>query len=185
VDTKPGAAGKPLPLIRVRCVDESGDDVPTGKVGEIAVQGPVVFAGYWNDPDATDYTFRHGWHHTGDLGKFDAEGFLYYAGRKPEKELIKSGGENVYPAEVEQVLIDLPEVAAACVIGIPDAKWGEAVKAVIELSPGMTMTADQVSTAVAERIASYKKPRYVEFVEALPRGADGEIDRQAIKAAHG
>jgi len=185
VDAKPGATGKPLPLVRVRCVDESGDDVPTGETGEIAVQGPVVFAGYWNDPDATAYTFRHGWHHTGDLGKFDAEGYLYYAGRKPEKELIKSGGENVYPAEVEQVLQDLSEVAGACVIGVPDARWGEAVKAVIELAPGKTLTADQVSAAVAERIASYKKPRYVEFVEALPRAADGQVDRQAVKATHG
>jgi len=185
VDATPGATGKPLPLIRVRCVGETGSDVPAGEVGEIAVQGPVVFAGYWNDPDATAYTFRHGWHHTGDLGKFDAEGFLYYAGRKPEKELIKSGGENVYPAEVEQVLQDLPEVAAACVIGVPDARWGEAVKAVIELAQGKTMTSDQVSAAVAERIASYKKPRYVEFVDALPRTSDGMIDREAVKTSHG
>jgi acyl-CoA synthetase (AMP-forming)/AMP-acid ligase II len=185
VDTKPGTTGRPLPLIRVRCVDETGSDVPAGEVGEIAVQGPVVFTGYWNDPDATAYTFRYGWHHTGDLGKFDVEGFLYYAGRKPEKELIKSGGENVYPAEVEQVLLELPEVAAVCVIGVPDAKWGEAVKAVIVLSPGKTMNADQVSAAVAERIASYKKPRYVEFVDALPHAADGKIDREAVKASHG
>jgi len=185
VDIKPGATGKPLPLIRVRCVDETGSDVPVGEVGEIAVQGPVVFTGYWNDLDATTYTFRRGWHHTGDLGKFDAEGFLYYAGRRPEKELIKSGGENVYPAEVEQVLLDLPEVAAVCVIGIPDAKWGEAVKAIIELSPGMTMTADQASAAVAEQIASYKKPRYVEFVDALPHTSDGSVDREAVKGTYG
>ncbi|MEJ2510697.1 MAG: AMP-binding protein [Anaerolineales bacterium] len=185
VDTKPGSVGKPLPLIRVRCVDELGKDVPAGEVGEIAVRGPVVFAGYWNDPDATAYTFRHGWHHTGDLGKFDDEGFLYYAGRKPEKELIKSGGENVYPAEVEQVLNDLPEVAAACVIGVPDEKWGEAVKAVIELTPGTSITAEQVRDAVAERIASYKKPRYMDFVDSLPRTADGKIDREAVKSTHG
>lgn len=108
VDTKPGATGKSLPMVRLRCVDESGDDVPIGEVGEIAVQSPIVFAGYWNDPDATNYTFRNGWHHTGDLGKLDEEGYLYYAGRMPEKDLIKSGGENVYPAEVEHVLQDLP-----------------------------------------------------------------------------
>jgi len=185
VDTKPGSAGRPLPLTRIRCVDETGSDVPVGEVGEIAVQGPIVFGGYWNDPDATAYTFRQGWHHTGDLGKFDAEGFIYYAGRKPEKELIKSGGENVYPAEVEHALLDLPEVASACVIGVPDPKWGEAVKAVIELAPGKTMTADQVSAAVAERIASFKKPRYVDFVDSLPRTSDGSIDRVAVKAAHG
>jgi long-chain acyl-CoA synthetase len=185
VDTKPGATGKPLPMVRLRCVDESGNEVPTGEVGEIAVQGPCVFAGYWNDPDATNYTFRRGWHHSGDLGKFDAEGYLYYAGRKPEKDLIKSGGENVYPAEVEHVLQGLPEVAAVCVIGVEDEQWGEAVKAVVELAPGATITADQISSAVAKQIASYKKPRYVDFVDALPRTPDGEIDRQAVKAAYG
>lgn len=185
VDEKPGSAGKPLPLVRVRCEDESGNEVATGEVGEIAVQGPVVFTGYWNDPDRTTYTFRNGWHHTGDLGKFDQQGYLYYAGRKPEKELIKSGGENIYPAEVEQVLQELPEVAAVCVIGVPDTTWGEAVKAVVELSPGVTMTADQVSTAVAERIASFKKPRYVEFVDSLPRTPEGSIDREAVKAHYG
>lgn len=185
VDTKPGATGKSLPMVRLRCVDESGDDVPIGEVGEIAVQSPIVFAGYWNDPDATNYTFRNGWHHTGDLGKLDEEGYLYYAGRMPEKDLIKSGGENVYPAEVEHVLQDLPQVAAVCVIGVADERWGEAVKAVVELVSGATMTADQISSAAAEQIASYKKPRYVDFVEALPRTPDGEIDRPAVKSAHG
>lgn len=185
IDTKPGATGKPVPLTRVRCVDENGADVPVGETGEIAVQGPVVFSGYWNDPDATAYAFRHGWHHTGDLGKFDPEGYLYYAGRKSEKELIKSGGENVYPAEVENVLQNLPQVAAVCVIGVADETWGEAVKAVIELVPGATMTAEQVSAAVTEQIASYKKPRYVDFVEALPRGSDGKIDRRAVKDRYG
>ena len=185
VGVKPGATGKPLPFVRVRCVDELGKDVPAGMVGEIAVQGPIVFSGYWNDPVATSHTFRNGWHHTGDLGKFDDEGYLYYAGRKPEKELIKSGGENIYPAEVEQVLGELPEVAAACVIGIPDAKWGEAVKAVIELEPGAEISPGEISTAVAERIASYKKPRYIDFVVSLPRTADGQVDREAVKEAHG
>ena len=185
VDQKPGATGKARPLVRVRCVNDAGDDVPVGDVGEIAVQGPVVFQGYWRDPDATAYTFRHGWHHTGDLGRFDAEGYLYYAGRKPEKELIKSGGENVYPAEVEQVVIKMPGVAAVCVIGVSDPKWGEAVKAVIEPEPGHTLNAEQVSAFVSERIASFKKPRYVDFVEKMARNANGEIDRMAVKAAHG
>ncbi len=184
-DEQPGSAGKPLPLARVRCVNEAGQDVPLGEPGEIAVQGPLVFAGYWRDPDATDYAFRRGWHHTGDVGRFDAGGYLYYVGRKPEKELIKSGGENVYPAEVERVIQELPQVAAVCVIGVPDAKWGEAVKAVVELRPGQTLSAEQVGNAVASRMASYKKPRYVAFVDRLPRKDSGEIDRDAAKAAHG
>ncbi|HET7088783.1 MAG TPA: AMP-binding protein [Anaerolineae bacterium] len=185
VDEKPGSAGKPLPLARVRLVNEAGDDVPVGEPGEIAAQGPLVFAGYWRDPDATDYTFRRGWHHTGDIGRFDAENYLYYVGRKPEKDLIKSGGENVYPAEVERVIQELPEVAAVCVIGVPHPKWGEAVKAVVELKPGQALTAEQVSAAVADRIAAYKKPQSVNFVEKMPRQPDGEIDRTAVKAAHG
>lgn len=185
VDQKPGATGKPVPLVRVRCVNDAGEDVPVGQAGEIAVQGPIVFQGYWRDPDATAYTFRNGWHHTGDLGKFDSEGYLYYAGRKPEKDLIKSGGENVYPAEVEQVLIKMAGVAAVCVIGVKDPKWGEAVKAVIEPETGHTLTPQQVSAFVAERIASYKKPRYADFVQNMPRKANGEIDRMAVKAAHG
>lgn len=185
VEERPGSAGKPLPLVRLRCVDEWGEDVPVGEPGEIVVQGPVVFSGYWRDPDATLYALRGGWHHTGDLGRLDADGYLYFAGRKPEKELIKTGGENVYPAEVENVLQDLPQVVAVCVIGVPDEKWGEAVKAIIELAPEETLTAEQVASAVAERIASYKKPRYVEFVDRLPRAENGSIDRAAVRAAHG
>jgi long-chain acyl-CoA synthetase len=184
VKEKPGSAGRPLPAARVRCVNTQDEAVGAGEEGEIVVQGPLVFDGYWRDPDATDYAFRGGWHHTGDLGKFDSEGYLYYLGRKPEKELIKSGGENIYPAEVERIILELPEVNAVCVIGVSDPTWGEAVKAVVELVPGETLTANEIAKAVAERIASYKKPRYVDFVDALPRNDQGEIDRQGVKAAH-
>jgi acyl-CoA synthetase (AMP-forming)/AMP-acid ligase II len=182
---RPGSAGRAVPGVEVVCLNEQGEEVAVGEPGEIAVRGPLVFAGYWRDPDASDYASRHGWHHTGDLGKFDDDGYLYYVGRKPEKELIKSGGENVYPAEVERVLLELPEVAAACVIGVPDEQWGEAVKAVVELVPGETITDLQIADAVASQIAAYKKPRYVDYVEALPRLPDGEVDRAAVKAEHG
>ncbi|MEW5961440.1 MAG: AMP-binding protein [Chloroflexota bacterium] len=186
VDEKPGATGKPLPAAQVRCVDEAGKDVPVGQPGEIVVRSPLVFAGYWRDPDATKFASRHGWHHTGDVGKFDEAGYLYYVGRKPEKELIKSGGENIYPAEVENVILEMPEVAAACVIGVPDETWGEAVKAVIELRPGQSLTSEDVAQYVAGQIASYKKPRLVDFVDAnaLPRTENGAIDREKIKEAH-
>jgi long-chain acyl-CoA synthetase len=181
---KPGSAGKVVPLLKLRCVNDLGEDVPTGEPGEIAVQGALVFAGYWRDEDATNYTSRYGWHHTGDIGKLDSEGYLYYVGRKPEKELIKSGGENIYPAEVEHAIRELPEVAEVCVIGVFDEKWGESVKAVVELLPGRTLDADQIIKGTIKRIASYKKPQHVEFVEHLPRLQDGEIDRNAVKVAH-
>ncbi len=185
VREKPGAAGKPLPGAEVRCFDENGVEVPIGAPGEIVVQGPLVFRGYWRDDDANLYTSRHGWHHTGDLGRFDEEGYLYYLGRKPEKDLIKSGGENVYPAEVEFAIASLPQTNAVCVIGVPDETWGETVKAVVELKPGKTLTEKEVVEAVTARIAAFKKPRHIQFVEALPRTPEGQIDRVAVKETYG
>lgn len=182
---RPGSAGRATPFAQVDCVQEDGEPAPLGEEGEIVVRGPLVFQGYWGDPDATSYAFRAGWHHTGDLGKFDADGYLYYLGRKPEKALIKSGGENVYPAEVEHVISGLPGVAAVCVIGVPDETWGEAVKAVIELKPGAALTQGQVQDSVSEKIAAFKKPRQVAFVDALPRDAEGAVDRVVVKREHG
>ncbi len=114
--------------------------LPPGAVGEIAVKGPMVFKGYWELPEDNAYAFRDGWHHTGDLGRFDSDGFLFYAGRKAEKELIKPGGENVYPAEVEKVILQHPAVAQTVVIGVPDPKWKEGIKAVCQLHAGKSLT---------------------------------------------
>ena len=122
---RPGAAGKPLELADVRLVDENDNPVNPGQIGEIVVKGPMVFKGYWNLPEDTAYAFRGGWHHTGDLGRFDEDGFLWYEGRKAEKELIKPGGENVYPAEVEKAILENPAVEKAVVFGVPDSKWKE------------------------------------------------------------
>jgi long-chain acyl-CoA synthetase len=182
---KPGAAGKPVPLCRVRVVDDDDRDVPAGTPGEIAVRGPVVFQGYYAHPDATAHALRNGWHHTGDIGKFDAEGYLYYVGRKPEKELIKPGGENVYPAEVETVILQLPGVSAVCVYGIPDPQWGEAIKAVVEVKGKPGYSAQQVMDHVGGKIARFKRPKVVVFTDALPRGAGGAVDRGAVKAQWG
>ena len=142
---KPGAAGKPVPVCRVRLVDDYDREVPVGTPGEILVRGPLVFQGYFAQPDVTAYTLRNGWHHTGDVGRFDADGYLYYVKRKPEKELIKPGGENVYPAEVETVMMQMAGVSGVCVYGIPDVKWGEAIKAVVEVKPAGRYTAEDVS----------------------------------------
>lgn len=178
----PGSAGKVAPLCRVKLVDDYDREVPVGEPGEILVQGPLVFQGYYGQPDVTEYTFRNGWHHTGDVGRFDDEGYLYYVKRKPEKELIKPGGENVYPAEVESVIMELDDVAAVCVFGVPDAQWGEAIKAAIELVPGAALTGEQIIDHVASKIARYKKPKWVVFSDSLPRIDDGTVDREAVKA---
>ena len=185
VRDKPGAAGKPIAVCRVRLVDDYDRDVPVGTAGEIVVRGPVVFQGYFGQPDVTAYTLRNGWHHTGDVGRFDDDGWLYYVRRKPEKELIKSGGENVYPAEVESVIVQMDGVSGACVFGVPDVKWGEAVKAVVEVRPADRYTTQQVGDFVVSKIARFKRPSRVAFTEALPRTADGGVDRDAVKARWG
>jgi acyl-CoA synthetase (AMP-forming)/AMP-acid ligase II len=182
---KPGTAGKQCLLTRIRIVDEADNEVGVDENGEILVRGPLVFNGYWRQDELNARTFRNGWHHTGDMGRIDEEGYLVFAGRKPEKELIKPGGENVYPAEVEGVILQHPSVAEVSVIGVPDPKFGEGIKAVCVLKPGESLTADDLKTFVADRIARYKKPGYVDFVDGLPKTAAGIIDREKVKAAHG
>ena len=182
---RPGAAGRPVPLSQVKLVDDYDRDVPVGTPGEIAVRGPLVFQGYFGQPEVTAHTLRNGWHHTGDVGRFDAEGYLYYVKRKPEKELIKPGGENVYPAEVETVIVQMDGVTGACVYGIPDERWGEAIKAVVEVDTAGRYSAQQVIDWVGARIARFKRPHAVAFTDTLPRTADGAVDRDAVKAAWG
>ncbi len=182
---RPGAAGRTLPLAEVRVVDDYDRPVSTGQVGEIVVKGPMVFKGYWNLPDDNAYTFREGWHHTGDQGRFDEDGFLWYAGRKAEKELIKPGGENVYPAEVEKAILLHPSVEKTVVFGVPDPKWKEGIKAVCLLKEGTSLTGAELIDFVGGKIARYKKPQYVEFVADLPLLKDGVIDRARVKELYG
>jgi long-chain acyl-CoA synthetase len=182
---RPGAAGRPIPLGLLALLDEEDRPVPRGEAGEIALRGPMVFRGYWNLPEETARTFRGGWHHTGDLGRLDDDGYLWYAGRKADKELIKPGGENVYPAEVEAALLKHPALEAAVVFGVPDPKWKEGIKAVCQLRPGQRLDAQELIAFVGRQIASYKKPQYVEFVSELPRLPGGAPDRARIKALHG
>ena len=178
---RPGSAGRPTALNHVRLVDDLDHPVPEGATGEIVVRGPGVFKGYWNREDDNAFTFRNGWHHTGDLGRFDADGYLWYGGRSPAKELIKPGGENVYPAEVERALLEHPAVAAAVVFGVPDAQWGEAIKAVCVCRPGQAVAPAQLIDFVGERIARFKRPKHVVFTAALPCNADGSVDRAKAK----
>lgn len=181
----PGSAGKPGPLCKVKLVDDYDRDVPVGTPGEILVRGPMVFQGYFQQPDVTAHTFRHGWHHTGDVGRFDEDGYLYYVKRKAEKELIKPGGENVYPAEVEAVIMELDSVTGVCVFGVADAQWGEAIKAVVETRPDTGLQAERVIDHVGRRIARFKRPKWVAFTDALPKTDDGAVDREVVKSTWG
>ena len=181
----PGSAGQPIPMAEVRVVDDYDRLLPPENVGEIVMKGPMVFKGYWNLPEDNAYTFREGWHHTGDLGRFDEDGRLWYAGRKAEKELIKPGGENVYPAEVEKAILKHPDVDQVVVFGVPHPKWKEGIKAVCVLKPEARLDAETLIAFVGKTIASFKKPHFVEFVDEMPQDKDGAIDREAVKTRYG
>ncbi len=182
---RPGSAGLPCFMAQVEIMDDYGNIMEAGKTGEIVVRGPMVFNGYWNLNKDNAYSFRKGWHHTGDTGSFDTDGYLWYKGRKSEKELIKPGGENVYPAEVEKVILEHPLIAEVSVIGYPDKQWGEAIKAVCVVKKECTLKEEELIEFVAARIARFKKPKYVVFVSNLPKSEDGAIDREEVKTVYG
>jgi len=176
---KVGSAGKPVFFTDLRVVRPDGADADPHEVGEVVVQGPNVMAGYWDDPQRTAEVLVDGWYHTGDAGSFDDEGFLYVRDRY--KDMIISGGENVYPAEVESALLELPGVVEAAVIGVPDATWGEVGLAVLVLEPGTDADADAVRAALRERLAGFKVPRRIEFVDTLPKTATGKIRKPDLR----
>jgi acyl-CoA synthetase (AMP-forming)/AMP-acid ligase II len=178
---QPGSAGEISLLANLKIADEFDNHLPCGATGEILVKGPLVFKGYWNAPELNELTFRGGWHHTGDLGMVDSQGFLFFKGRKAERELIKPGGENVFPAEVEKAIIQHGSVKSVCVFGVPDPKFGEGIKAIVSLLPGKRLTKEELIKFTGSLIAGYKKPRYIEFIDQLPRTEDGSIDRIKIK----
>ena len=178
-----GRAGRPSPAALVRIVDDEGADVAPGDTGEIVVRGPVVINGYHRRPELTAQRSRNGWHHTGDLGRREHDGSITFVG--PMAHLIKSASENIYPAEVEAALVAHAAVKEACVIGVPDPTWTQRVKAVVVLADGATATADELIEHCRARIASYKKPSEVVFVDSLPKLPVGFVDRAAVDEAHG
>jgi long-chain acyl-CoA synthetase len=182
---KTGSAGLPLPCAEVEIADDYGNILGPGRSGEIIVRGPCVFKGYWNLKEDTSYTFRDGWHHTGDKGRIDEDGYLWFEGRLAEKELIKPGGENVYPAEVEKAILEHSDVEEVSVIGVPDAKWGEAIKAICVLREGASLAEAELIEFTAAKIARYKKPKHVVYVKELPKKEDGSVDREKVKEDHG
>ncbi|MBB3013250.1 long-chain-fatty-acid--CoA ligase [Cupriavidus alkaliphilus] len=173
------SVGRPTHTVEVKVVDPEGREVPRGTVGEIIVRGPNVMLGYWNQPEATAEAIRNGWMHTGDGGYMDEDGFLFLVDRL--KDMIISGGENVYSAEVEKALASHPAVAQSAVIGVPHEKWGESVHAVIVLKPGASTTLESVQAHCRERIAGYKIPRSVEFAEALPMSSVGKVLKNDLR----
>ncbi len=177
--TRPGTVGFPIFGVDVRCVDDSGRPVAVGERGEVVVRGPSVMKGYYNRPEATEEATRNGWFHTGDIGVFDEDGYLSIVDRK--KDMILRGGFNVYPRELEEVLLTHPAVSLAAVIGVPDARMGEEVKAFIVRKPGVQLTESALVEWCREQFASYKYPRIIEFRDSLPIGATGKILKRELK----
>lgn len=180
METKPLSAGRPIWCAELRIVDESGKPVPLKEVGEIICKSPLASQGYYKNPEATQAAFREGWFHTGDLGYFDEEGYLYVVGRR--KDMIKSGGISIYPLEIESVLYSHPEIAEAAVIGVPHAEWGEAVKAVVVLKKGSRCSDKELLSYCRERLAAYKVPKSVDFVASLPHTELGKVAKEKLKS---
>jgi fatty-acyl-CoA synthase len=173
------SCGKSAPGLELRVVDGEGRTLGAREVGEIQIKGPTVMKGYWNKPEATLKSVAQNWFATGDAGYFDEDGYLYIHDRV--KDMIVSGGENIYPAEVENAVFGHPAVADVAVIGVPDEKWGEAVKAIVVRKQGVTATPAEIIAWARERIAGYKLPKSVDFVEALPRNPSGKILRRELR----
>lgn len=176
------SCGRPLPLIEFRIVDANGREVPEGVTGELLIRAPAITAGYWQQPDATASVIRDGWYRSGDMARRDAEGLYYIVDRA--KDMIVSGGENIYSAEIENILSVHPDVAGVAVIGVPDARWGEAVKAIIIPRPGSDLQEATLLGWCRERLAGYKVPKSVEFVDSFPLVPSGKISKKDLRARY-
>jgi long-chain acyl-CoA synthetase len=176
---KKGSVGLPYPDTQVRIIDlETGEDVPLGQEGEVLLKGPQVMKGYWNRPEETAAVLKDGWLYTGDIGKMDEEGYLYIVDRK--KDMIIAGGFNIYPREIDEILYQHPKVAEACSVGVTDEYRGETVKAFVVLKQGETATEQEILDFCKERLAAYKRPRYVEFLPSLPKSTVGKVLRRVL-----
>jgi acyl-CoA synthetase (AMP-forming)/AMP-acid ligase II len=177
------SCGRPAVGVEVRVVADDGGDAPVGEVGEVTVRGPNVMAGYWNKPEQTAAVLRDGWYSTGDLGRLDEDGYLYLVDRA--KDMIVTGGENVYSTEVEEVLFRHPGVLEAAVFGVPDARWGEAVHAVVVPRAGAEPHAEELVAWCRESIAGYKVPKVVELrSEPLPKSGAGKVLKRELRAPY-
>ena len=177
-----GSAGIPRTDVEVAVFDADDRELPPGEIGEIATRSDLVMKGYWRNPEATAASLRNGWLHTGDLGYLDERGYLFIMDRS--KDMIISGGENIYPREIEEVIIQHPAVREVAVIGVPDSRWGEAIKAVVARAPGQTVSEEEIIDFCRDHIASYKKPKSVDFVDELPKNNYGKIVKQELRAKY-
>ncbi|ANL76467.1 acyl-CoA synthetase protein (plasmid) [Rhizobium phaseoli] len=182
VQDNPGSVGLPAPLLDIRIVGEDGRDVGEGEIGEFWLRGPAVTSGYWNKPRETAAAFTDGWYRTGDLGRREANGFYRIVDRL--KDMYISGGENVYPAEVEAALASHPAVLDAAVIGVPDERWGECGVAYVVLRPGVAATGEEIAGHCAERLAAFKRPVRILFIETIPRTASGKVQKHVLRQHH-
>ena len=173
------SAGKPSFLSKVALFDDHDNEVPVGTPGEICVRSPTVFLGYWGLDDDNAYTFRNGWHHTGDIGVMSDDGYITIVDRK--KDMIISDGFNVFPNEIEQVLTAPPAVQDCAVVGVPDEKWGEAVKAVVQLKAGLSCDPEELQALVKNSLGSVKSPKSIDFVDQLPRSPVGKVLKAEIR----
>jgi long-chain acyl-CoA synthetase len=176
---RPGSCGRPVPHVEVAILDDDDQPVATGEPGEVGIKGPNIMAGYYNMPDETAQALRNGWFHSGDIGHVDADGFLYITERK--KDMIIRGGFNIYPRDVEEVLYGHPAVQECAVVGMPDAKLGEEVKAYVVLRPGETATEEQLLAFCREQLAKYKTPKSIAFLDALPKNPIGKILKKDLR----
>ena len=176
------SCGRPVPWLHVALLDDEGNEVPDGEPGEICVRGPLIMQGYLNKPEQTAEATKFGWLHTGDVARRDDEGYLYIVDRK--KDMIVSGGFNVFPREVEDVLSAHPAVAAAAVIGVPDEKWGESVTAIVVLRPGKTVAVEELQALVKEHKGAVYSPKTVEFADSIPLSPLGKPDKKALRARY-
>jgi acyl-CoA synthetase (AMP-forming)/AMP-acid ligase II len=181
-DERLSSVGRPNPLVRVEIMSDANEILEQGATGEICVRGDLVMKGYYKAPEKTAETVVDGWLHTGDIGHLDAEGYLHITDRK--KDMIISGGFNVYPSEVEQVIWGHPAVQDCAVIGVPDEKWGEAVKAVVELNAGQQVSAEEIIALCKDRLGSVKAPKSVDFVASLPRSPVGKVLKKDLRAQY-
>jgi long-chain acyl-CoA synthetase len=178
-ERKPGSIGTPIEGVEMRVVDDDGNEVEQGEVGEIAIKGHNVMKGYWNRPDATEEAIKDGWFLTGDMAKVDEDGYFFIVDRK--KEMIIRGGYNVYPREIEEVIYEHPAVAEVAVVGVPDDNMGEEVGAAVALKKGEEVSEDELRDFVKKEVAGYKYPRRIWFVDELPKGPTGKILKREIE----